>query len=157
MKIILVTGGAGFIGSHLCKTLLKANHNVLCLDNFNDFYDPAIKEGNIQSMLGLDGFTCIRGDIRDKDLVNSIFDRVPIDAVVNLAAMAGVRPSIENPLLYEDVNMKGFQVILETMKEHKVTRLIAASSSRFSGKAMWGISRLNTACPFWAGCPLIRR
>lgn len=133
MTTILVTGGAGFIGSNLINVLLNQKNHVICLDNFNDFYNPKIKESNIKPFLSNPNFKLIRGDIRNEELLSSIFRLNSVDTVVHLAAMAGVRPSIENPILYEDVNVKGFQVILETMKKYKVKKLVAASSSSVYG------------------------
>lgn len=133
MKTYLVTGGAGFIGSHLIRALLNQNHNVVCLDNFNDFYSPKTKEANIQDFSHNPHFHLFRGDIRNEVLMDSVFKLHTIDTVIHLAAMAGVRPSIENPLLYEDVNVKGFQILLETLRNHKVTKLVAASSSSVYG------------------------
>lgn len=133
MTTYLVTGGAGFIGSHLIAHLLKLNHRVICLDNFNDFYDPKIKESNLKPCLDDKNFICIKGDIRDQKTLQDIFNQHSIHTVIHLAAMAGVRPSIENPLLYEDVNIKGFQVLLETMKDNHIHRLVAASSSSVYG------------------------
>ena len=140
MKTYLVTGGAGFIGSHLIRALLNQKQKVVCLDNFNDFYAPKIKEKNIEDFLQNPQFTLVRGDIRNEVLMDHLFKLHSIDTVVHLAAMAGVRPSIENPLLYEDVNVKGFQVILEAMRKHQVTQLVAASSSSVYGN--------NTKVPF---------
>jgi UDP-glucuronate 4-epimerase len=140
MKTYLVTGGAGFIGSHLIHALLNQKYKVVCLDNFNDFYAPRIKEKNIDSFLKDPLFTLVRGDIRNETLMDHLFKLHSIDAVIHLAAMAGVRPSIENPLLYEDVNVKGFQVLLESMRKHQVKKLIAASSSSVYGN--------NTKVPF---------
>ena len=103
---ILVTGGAGFIGSHVVETLLGRGDEVVVLDNFNDFYDPAIKRENVEGMMRLaDGrLRVVEGDIRDADCVRSIFSAGEFDAVVHLAAMAGVRRSISDSLLYSDVN-----------------------------------------------------
>lgn len=133
MSVILITGGAGFIGSHLVRKLLSSRHSVIVLDNFNDFYDPRIKESNLKDVLAHPSFALIHGDIRDGELMSQVFEKHSIDCVVHLAAMAGVRPSIENPMLYEDVNVKGFQVLCETMKAHHVIRLVAASSSSVYG------------------------
>ncbi len=131
MKII-VTGGAGFIGSHLCKTLLANGHHVLCIDNFCDYYDPAIKRGNIREILDSDRFQLCEGDIRDRKFLNDAF-RQPCDMVIHLAAMAGVRPSIENPVLYQDVNINGTVNILEQCRMSDIKHLIFASSSSVYG------------------------
>lgn len=133
MKSYLVTGGAGFIGSSLCDRLLDENNKVIIIDNFCNFYNPKIKENNIKDFLKNDNFKLYREDIRNREKLNVIFDENKIDIVIHLAAMAGVRTSIENPILYEDVNCIGTQNILEEMKEHNVKRLIMASSSSVYG------------------------
>ena len=131
----LVTGGAGFIGSSLVDDLLKKNNRVVVIDNFCDFYNPDIKENNIKNALKNNNYKLYRGDIRDKDLLNNIFKNDNIDVVIHLAAMAGVRPSIENPILYQEVNCMGTQNILECMKENKVMNLVMASSSSVYGNS----------------------
>ena len=137
---ILVTGGAGFIGSNLCRRLLKNGDKITCIDNFNSFYNPEIKENNISSFKDDRNFSLIRADILNKEILKNIFENTKIDAVVHLAAMAGVRPSIQNPLLYEKVNIEGTINILECMKEAKIKKLIFASSSSVYGG--------NTKTPF---------
>ena len=131
----LITGGAGFIGSSLADDLLEKNNRVVVIDNFCDFYDPKIKENNIKNALKNDNYKLYRGDIRDKELLNKIFSENNIDIVVHLAAMAGVRPSIENPVLYQEVNCMGTQNILECMKEKRVMNLVMASSSSVYGNS----------------------
>lgn len=131
----LVTGGAGFIGSSLADDLLEKNNRVVVIDNFCDFYDPQIKENNIKNALKNDNYKLYRGDIRDKYLLNKIFNENNIDIVVHLAAMAGVRPSIENPVLYQEVNCLGTQNILECMKEKRIMNLVMASSSSVYGNS----------------------
>ena len=131
----LVTGGAGFIGSSLADDLLKKNNKVVVIDNFCDFYNPQIKENNIKNALENEKFKLYRGDIRDKELLNKIFNENNIDVVVHLAAMAGVRPSIENPVLYQEVNCMGTQNILECMKEKRIMNLVMASSSSVYGNS----------------------
>ena len=133
MKTYLVTGGAGFIGSSLVDDLLKNGHKVIVIDNFCDFYDPSIKEKNIKEALKNNNYKLYRGDIRDKELLDKIFNENSIDIVVHLAAMAGVRPSIENPILYQEVNCVGTQNILEIMKKYNVKNLVMASSSSVYG------------------------
>ena len=123
---ILVTGGAGFIGSHVCKKLLERGDDVVVLDNFNDFYDPAIKRGNAAE---LSGATLVEGDIRDAALVQNLFGEHGFDAVIHLAAMAGVRPSLVDPLLYSDVNVRGTQILLEQCKRDDIRFVFASSSS----------------------------
>jgi UDP-glucuronate 4-epimerase len=130
---ILVTGGAGFIGSNLIEKLLIENHNVFCIDNFDTFYDPLIKRQNIEQCLGKNNYTLIEGDIRDKIILNKIFAENEIELVIHLAARAGVRPSILEPELYYDVNVVGTLMLLEAMKAANVTRMIFASSSSVYG------------------------
>ena len=131
----LVTGGAGFIGSSLADDLLEKNNKVVVIDNFCDFYNPQIKENNIKNALENENYKLYRGDIRDKELLNKIFSENNIDIVVHLAAMAGVRPSIENPVLYQEVNCLGTQNILECMKEKRIMNLVMASSSSVYGNS----------------------
>lgn len=131
----LITGGAGFIGSSLADDLLEKNNRVVVIDNFCDFYDPQIKENNIKNALKNDNYKLYRGDIRDKELLNKIFSENNIEVVVHLAAMAGVRPSIENPVLYQEVNCLGTQNILECMKEKRIMNLVMASSSSVYGNS----------------------
>lgn len=133
MKTYFVTGGAGFIGSSLVSELLKKENKVVVIDNFCDFYNPEIKEKNISEFNDNESFKLYRGDIRDKELLNKIFEENSFDAVIHLAAMAGVRPSIENPILYQDVNCMGTQNILEVMKKHNLKKLVMASSSSVYG------------------------
>lgn len=133
MKTYLVTGGAGFIGSTLCKRLLKENNKVVVIDNFCDYYDPKLKEENIKEIVSNKKFKLYKEDIRDRDALKKIFDENNIDCVIHLAAMAGVRNSIENPILYQEVNSIGTQNILEEMKNHNVKQLVFASSSSVYG------------------------
>ncbi|MDP2972300.1 MAG: SDR family NAD(P)-dependent oxidoreductase [Deltaproteobacteria bacterium] len=136
MKTILVTGGAGFIGSHLCERLLKEGHPVICFDNFDPFYDPAIKIRNVQD-LGKkfpDRFELVTGDIRNAEQLEEVFKKNRIDRVIHLAARAGVRPSIVDPLLYEDVNLRGTIVLLQTCKAYGIKNFIFASSSSVYGE-----------------------
>ncbi|MFC2140574.1 GDP-mannose 4,6-dehydratase [Candidatus Auribacterota bacterium] len=129
----LVTGGAGFIGSHLSRELLSEDNEVVCLDNFDPFYDPQIKLNNIESFNKNLNFCLERGDIRDSDFLEKVFKKYQFDQVVHLAARAGVRPSLKNPLLYEDVNIKGTLNILECLKKYQVKKLIFGSSSSVYG------------------------
>lgn len=133
MKTYFITGGAGFIGSSLSDQLLKQGNKVVTIDNFCDFYDPKIKENNILELLKNKNFKIYRNDIRDRQAIKKIFDENNIDIVMHLAAMAGVRPSIENPILYQEVNCMGTQNILEEMREHNITNLVMASSSSVYG------------------------
>lgn len=138
---ILVTGGAGFIGSHLSEALLRLGHRVVILDNFNDFYDPAIKLRNTESVRQVAQevgakLTLQCGDIRNRADVERALQALDPDverAVIHLAAMAGVRPSIDNPLLYHDVNLGGTLQILEGCRSFGISKLLFASSSSVYG------------------------
>ena len=128
----LVTGAAGFIGSHLCERLLAEDWKVVGIDNFDDFYDPKIKRRNIEACLKDKKFELVEADIRDSAAMDeTIGDGT--DIVVHLAARAGVRPSIAQPLLYADVNINGTLVLLEAVKKHKVNKFIFGSSSSVYG------------------------
>jgi len=128
----LITGAAGFIGSHLCERLLSQGWKVTGVDNFDDFYDPQIKRRNIQNYTKNDNFQLIQADIRDTAAMNSAV-RAGVDVIVHLAARAGVRPSIAQPLLYTDVNINGTTVLLETARKHKVSKFVFGSSSSVYG------------------------
>lgn len=130
---ILITGGAGFIGSSLAEKLLNEGNKVIVVDNFNDYYDVKIKESNISKMLSNPNFTLFRNDICDKEKIDLIFEQNKIDIVVHLAARAGVRPSIDNPLEYERSNCQGTNTIFEMCKIHKINKIIIASSSSVYG------------------------
>jgi UDP-glucuronate 4-epimerase len=136
MNNILVTGGAGFIGSHLCERLLSDGVKVICLDNFDSFYDPNIKIKNAEEVKkkAPQLFELVTGDIRNPDHLREVFRKYPIDLVVHLAARAGVRPSISDPLLYQDVNIRGTIVLLESCKAHGIKNFIFASSSSVYGE-----------------------
>jgi UDP-glucuronate 4-epimerase len=129
----LVTGAAGFIGSHLVKHLLERGDEVVGLDNFNDYYDPRIKRRNLEPCMDRSSFTLIEGDIRDRALMEKVFAEHNFHAVVHLAAMAGVRPSLERPDLYFDVNVNGTLNILECVKQFGTEKLVFASSSSVYG------------------------
>ncbi len=133
MKTFFITGGAGFIGSTLTEKLLKDGNKVIVIDNFNDYYNPEIKEKNIIEFLDNENYKLYRGDIRNREDINRIFEENNIDVIIHLAAMAGVRPSIENPILYQEVNGLGTQNILEEAKIHNVKNLVMASSSSVYG------------------------
>lgn len=133
MKTYFITGGAGFIGSSLTKRLLEEGNKIVTIDNFCDFYNPIIKESNIKEFENNSNYKIYKNDIRDRQAVKKIFDENEIDVVMHLAAMAGVRPSIENPVLYQEVNCMGTQNILEEMKSHNIKNLVMASSSSVYG------------------------
>lgn len=130
---ILVTGGAGFIGSHLVERLLHEGEEVICLDNFDTFYDPGIKRRNLAEALRFPSFTLIEGDIRDPAQVERALSGRRVGAIVHLAARAGVRPSLQDPLLYVDVNVRGSLVLLEAAARAGVERFLFASSSSVYG------------------------
>jgi UDP-glucuronate 4-epimerase len=145
-KKVLVTGGAGFIGSHVCEALLARELEVVVIDDFNDFYDPGIKEGNIAPFL--DRITLLRGDIRDATLIEDIFTNHRPDAVIHLAARAGVRPSISDPKLYFTTNIDGTFNLLDACRHHGVKRFVFASSSSVYG--------INEKVPFSETDPIVR-
>ena len=130
MTRVLVTGGAGFIGSHTVDALLARGDEVWVLDNFNDFYDPAIKRANAAA---LSGAHLVEGDLRDEACLDALFEEGRFEGVIHLAAMAGVRPSLENPLLYEDVNVRGTLLLLERIRRSAGCRFVFASSSSVYG------------------------
>ncbi len=130
---ILVTGAAGFIGSHIVDRLLADGHSVWGLDNFDDFYPRQIKESNLESALTHKGFELVEGDLRDDVLLNTLFRIGEFDAVVHMAAKAGVRPSIEAPEEYYDSNVMGTVRLLEAMRRYGVGALVFASSSSVYG------------------------
>ena len=130
----LVTGGAGFIGSHLCERLLTEGHAVWTLDDLNDFYSLRIKERNLADIKALGRpFTFIRGDITDAPTVENLFGQIKFDQVIHLAARAGVRPSLEQPALYQRVNVEGTVNLLEAARKHGVKKMTIASSSSVYG------------------------
>ena len=130
---ILVTGGAGFIGSHLVEKLLADGHQVAILDDFNDFYDPQIKRGNIAAVANQIAVHHV--DLRDARAVNDVFYREKCDTVIHLAARAGVRPSISHPQLYFDTNVNGTLHLLEAARTVGIDRFVFASSSSVYGLA----------------------
>jgi UDP-glucuronate 4-epimerase len=131
MKAV-VTGAAGFIGSHLSERLLGEGWAVVGVDNFDDFYDPRIKRQNIAACLENENFELAEADIRDGAAMDAALAE-GVDIIVHLAARAGVRPSIEHPLLYADVNVNGTTVLLEAVKKHNVKKFIFGSSSSVYG------------------------
>ena len=130
---VLVTGSAGFIGSSLSMYLLERGDKVVGIDNHNDYYDPSLKEARVNRFIDHPNYTHIRKDIRDRDIVDSLFKKNQFDSVVNLAAQAGVRYSIENPSAYIDSNIVGFANILEACRHNKIKHLVYASSSSVYG------------------------
>lgn len=133
MKTYFITGGAGFIGSTLTQKLLESGNRVITIDNFNAYYDPKIKEKNIKDFIKNSNYKMIEGDIRNQEDIRTIFDTYQIDVIIHLAAMAGVRPSIENPILYQEVNGVGTQNVLEEAHLHNIKNLVMASSSSVYG------------------------
>jgi UDP-glucuronate 4-epimerase len=133
IKTILVTGGCGFIGSNLVDKLLQLDYKVICLDNFDDFYPKEIKIKNINLALKNSNFTLFEGDINNKEDIDACFKLGKIDVVVHLAAKAGVRPSIEDPLTCYNTNVLGTLNLLEGMKRNNVFKLVFASSSSVYG------------------------
>lgn len=148
MSSYFITGGAGFIGSSLSEKLLKNGNKVIVIDNFCDFYNPKIKENNVKELIKNNNFKIYKNDIRDRQAIKKIFNENKIDVVMHLAAMAGVRPSIENPILYQEVNCMGTQNILEEMKEHNIKNLVMASSSSVYGNCKQVPFKENMAVDF---------
>lgn len=137
---VLITGGAGFIGSHLTRRLLDRGDRITVLDDFNDFYDPARKRANVSPFLDQPAYRLVEGDIRDQTLVERLFEESGFDIVVHLAARAGVRPSLSEPILYEDTNCIGTLRLLEAARRFGPDRFIFGSSSSVYG--------INTKVPF---------
>ncbi|HVU26545.1 MAG TPA: GDP-mannose 4,6-dehydratase [Verrucomicrobiae bacterium] len=143
----LVTGGAGFIGSHVCERLLRDGHGVWTFDDLNDFYDPQLKRKNIRDIQSLaKPFEFIQGDLCDANALNEIFSSVKFDQVIHLAARAGVRPSLEQPALYQRVNVEGTVNLLEAARKSGVKKIILASSSSVYG--------VNAKVPFSESDPI---
>jgi len=144
---LLVTGGAGFIGSHLIDRLLNEGHEVVCLDDFNPFYNPDFKRENVAPYLENPKFTLIEGDIQDELGLKTLFQKQTFQQVIHLAARAGVRPSLKDPKLYVDVNVQGTLNLLECMRQFNVPKMIFASSSSVYG--------VNSHLPFHEEDPLL--
>ena len=132
---IIVTGGAGFIGSYICEKLINLGFRVICIDNFDDFYSPEIKEDNIRGIINNNNFKLYRSDICNLDGLEEIFLKNDIEVVIHLAAKAGVRPSIKNPLIYQKVNVLGTMNLLECCKKYNIPKFIFASSSSVYGES----------------------
>ncbi|HEX3560909.1 MAG TPA: GDP-mannose 4,6-dehydratase [Pyrinomonadaceae bacterium] len=135
MKNVLVTGGAGFIGSHLVERLLgEGGWRVSVVDDFNDFYDPAVKRRNVAPHLRREDFRLHEADIRDRAALGKIFREAAFDCIVHLAARAGVRPSLQEPVLYAETNINGTLNLLELAREHRVRQFVFGSSSSVYGE-----------------------
>ncbi len=145
-KRVLVTGGAGFIGSHLARKLIDRGDEVVIIDNFNDYYDVQLKRDRIDKFLKGYSFKLYKGDIRDKKFCKKMFENEKIDKIVHLAAMAGVRNSLKAPLLYEDVNIKGTMILLQLAVKYEIENFVYASSSSVYGN--------NTKLPFSENDPV---
>ena len=130
---ILITGAAGFIGFHLTRKLLDQSYEVIGIDNLNDYYDPTLKDSRLEILGGYDSFSFQKVDLKDKASVDSIFETYRPTHVINMAAQAGVRYSIENPYAYVDSNLLGFVNILEACRNYPVNHLLYASSSSVYG------------------------
>lgn len=137
---ILVTGAAGFIGSHTSKVLLEQGHQVIGIDDLNDYYDPKIKEDRLVWLKTYDSFTFYKQDFRKLEETRAIFQKHPIDRVCHLGARAGVRASLENPFIYEDTNIRGTMNLLELCREFGIKYFVLASTSSVYGG--------NTKVPF---------
>ena len=144
----LVTGGAGFIGSHVCERLLHDGHRVWAFDDLNGFYDPQIKRRTLADIQSLGKpFTFVHGDLADAGAVNTLFAATKFDQVIHLAARAGVRPSLEQPALYQRVNVEGTVNLLEAARKAGVKKLTLASSSSVYG--------VNSKVPFSESDPIV--
>jgi UDP-glucuronate 4-epimerase len=144
---ILVTGAAGFIGSHASERLLAAGHSVTGLDNLDPFYDPAIKRSNLRKALATPGYRFVEGDYGDAALLERLLPDGAFEAVLHLAAQAGVRPSLEDPLKYERVNVAQLVSLMEALRRHGPKRVVAASSSSVYGNV--------TPVPFREDAPCV--
>lgn len=133
MQRSLITGAAGFIGFHLCQRLLQEGHTVIGIDNLNDYYDPALKRARLKELKQWKAFSFHQLDLADRQAVPNLFAQSSFDVVINLAAQAGVRYSLENPAAYIDSNLVGFANILEACRHHPVKHLVYASSSSVYG------------------------
>src|SRR5688500_2947394 len=149
MPNVLITGGAGFIGSHLCARLLaEGGWRVQVVDDFNDFYDPALKRRNVAPYLGRGDFRLHEADIRDRAALERVFEAADFDAIVHLAARAGVRPSLSEPVLYAETNINGTLNLLELAREGGVRQFVFGSSSSVYGE--------NEKVPFAEDDPVAR-
>ncbi|BAQ65349.1 NAD-dependent epimerase [Geminocystis sp. NIES-3709] len=146
MNKILVTGAAGFIGFHLSQSLVKQNNQVIGIDNLNDYYDVSLKKARLQELEKLDNFQFHFMDLHDRNSIDKLFKQEKFDIVVNLAAQAGVRYSLENPHVYAESNVVGFLNILEGCRHNPVKHLVFASSSSVYG--------MNSKIPFSTNDPV---
>ena len=138
---VLVTGGVGFIGSHVCERLLTAGHTVCALDDLNDFYDPAIKQNTLRELQSrADSFAFVHADITQREELDEVLGSMPFDQIIHLAARAGVRPSLEEPALYQRVNVEGTVNLLEAAHARGIKKITIASSSSVYG--------VNSSVPF---------
>ena len=145
----LVTGGAGFIGSNLCERLLNAGHSVWAFDDLNSFYDISLKQRNIREIQALaKPFTFVHGDISDRAALDEVFRDTKFDQVIHLAARAGVRPSLQEPALYQRVNVEGTVNVLEAARSTGVKKIVIASSSSVYG--------INSKVPFSEADPIFK-
>jgi UDP-glucuronate 4-epimerase len=143
----LVTGGAGFIGSHVCERLLRRGEAVWAFDDLNPFYDPQLKQRNLRDIQLLAGpFEFVHGDVTDRAALDELFGSVRFDQVIHLAARAGVRPSLQEPALYQRVNVEGTTNLLEAARSHGVRKITLASSSSVYG--------VNSKAPFAESDPI---
>ncbi|TFH46436.1 MAG: SDR family NAD(P)-dependent oxidoreductase [ANME-2 cluster archaeon] len=133
MKNILVTGAAGFIGYHTCRSLLERGDNVIGFDNLNDYYDVALKQERLKQLEPYENFIFVKGDLTDFDDLEAVFQKHKIDVVCNLAAQVGVRNSIIDPFAYQKSNIEGFLNIIEFSKRHNIDNFVYASSSSVYG------------------------
>lgn len=149
MVNFLVTGGAGFIGSHVCEHLLRAGHAVWAFDDLNDFYDPRRKQANLRDIQAMaKPFEFVHGDITDRSALDELLGGVKFDQIIHLAARAGVRPSLEEPALYQRVNVEGTVNLLEAARLSGVKKVTIASSSSVYG--------VNSKVPFSESDPIFR-
>jgi UDP-glucuronate 4-epimerase len=145
---LLITGGAGFIGSHVADRRLRRGDRIVVLDDFNDFYEPRIKRANVAAHVGHLRYRLVEGDIRDRDLIFRLFEEERFEGVIHLAARAGVRPSLTQPVLYEEVNCVATLHLLDAAVAHGKPRFVFASSSSVYG--------INSKLPFSEADPIDR-
>ncbi len=145
----MVTGGVGFIGSHVCEHLLDAGHTVCALDDLNDFYDPAIKQNTLRELQAkAQSFAFVHADITERDELDEVLASMSFDQIIHLAARAGVRPSLEQPALYQRVNVEGTTNLLEAARKRGIKKVTIASSSSVYG--------INSNIPFSEEDPIFR-